>query len=201
MPKRLMNIKKYPSYFSQLIWRLCVPIYLRSKAINFKKNIKCDGFPIISKAEGSTISMGNNVILCSNSRFTALGVYHPVILRTLSKHAILVIDDDTEISGTTICAAQKVSIGKGVLLGANVTIMDTDFHSITHENRRQIDLQQLENKEVIIEDNVFIGANAIILKGTHIGKNSVIGAGSVVTGNIPQNSIAAGNPAKVIRSL
>ena len=201
MPKRLLNIKKYPSYFSQAIWGIFVPIYLKSTAVNFKKSIKCYGFPLISKMEDSVISIGNNVVLCSDSKFTALGVYHPVILRTLSRDAILTIDDDTGISGATICAAKKVSIGKGVLLGANVIIIDTDFHAITPENRHHIDLQQLNNKEVIIEDNVFIGANSIILKGSHIGKNSVIGAGSVVTGKIPEYSIAAGNPAKIIKNI
>ena len=202
MPKRILNFNKYPSYFSQAIWRVFVPLYLKSTAINFKKNIKCYGFPIISKAEGSDISIGNNVVLCSVSKFTELGVYHPVILRTLSKGAILHISDDTGMSGVTICAAKKVILGKSVLLGANVTIMDTDFHNINPENRRHNnDQKQIENKEVIIEDNVFIGANSIILKGAHIGKNSVIGAGSVVTGKIPENAIAAGNPAKVIRNI
>lgn len=201
MPKRILHLNKYPLYFSLIIWRILMPIYLRSKAIDFKKNITCHGFPIIFKKEGSVISIGNNVVLCSTSKLTALGVYHAVILRTLSKDAILIIGDDTGISGATICAAKKVSIGKGVLLGANVTIMDTDFHSILPENRRNIQVHQLENKEVIIEDNVFIGANSIILKGSHIGKNSVIGAGSVVTGKISENSIAAGNPAKVLKQL
>ena len=97
--------------------------------------------------------------------------------------------------------SKKVSIVKRVLIGANVTIMNTDFHAINPENRLNIDLQQLNNKEVIIEDNVFIGANSIILKGSHIGKNSVIGAGSVVTGKIPEYSIAAGNPAKIIKNI
>jgi acetyltransferase-like isoleucine patch superfamily enzyme len=55
--------------------------------------------------------------------------------------------------------------------------------------------------KVVIEDNVFIGTNTIILKGTRIGKNTIIGAGSVVTQEIPSNSVAAGNPCKVIMSI
>ena len=200
MLKYIVNINKYPSYFCQLIWLLFVPIYLILKGVNFKKNVICQGFPIISKSEGSEIIIGNNVILCSSSSFTALGVNHPVILRTLVNDAIIKIDDNTGVSGATICASKKITIGKGVLLGANVIIVDTDFHSID-PCARYSDIHLLENKEVIIEDNVFIGTNCIILKGSIIGKNSVIGAGSVVCGTIPMNSIAAGNPAKVLREL
>ena len=57
------------------------------------------------------------------------------------------------------------------------------------------------DKEIIIDDDVLIGANTIILKGVHIGARSVIGAGSVVTKDIPADSIAAGNPVKVIKKI
>jgi acetyltransferase-like isoleucine patch superfamily enzyme len=59
----------------------------------------------------------------------------------------------------------------------------------------------LDEEPVILEDNVWIGAGTTILKGTCIGENSIIGAGSVVTKDIPPNSIAAGNPAKVIKHI
>jgi len=57
------------------------------------------------------------------------------------------------------------------------------------------------DKEIIIDDDVLVGANTIILKGVHIGARSVIGAGSVVTKDIPEDSIVAGNPAKVIKKI
>ena len=56
-------------------------------------------------------------------------------------------------------------------------------------------------KEVVIEDNVWIGEKSIILKGTKIGKNSIIGAGSVVSGEIPENVVYAGNPAREVKKL
>jgi len=202
MFNKILNVRKYPSYYYQLIWSLFVPFYLKAKSISFKKNIKCYGFPIISKADESSIFIGNNVVLCSNSNFTALGVCHPVILRTLKKGAVLNIGDNVGISGATICAAKKIVIGDNVLLGANVIIIDTDFHATNPDNRRyNRDSEQTNIKEVIIEDNVFIGTNSIILKGSYIGKNSIIGAGSLVSGKIPENSIAAGNPAKVVKYL
>jgi len=184
--KLIFSIKEfiYKRYFKQVIWGGTV-FY---------------GKPIISTFKNSNITIGNNVVLCSTSKDTALGVNHPVILRTLSKDAKLTIGDDTGISGATICAQTSVSIGNGCLLGANVTIMDTDFHPIKSLDRRY-DKENITTKKVLIKDNVFIGCNSIILKGVTIGKNSVIAAGSVVSNSIPDNVIAGGNPAKVIKEL
>jgi len=170
------------------------------KKVLFGNNIIFYGKPIISAYTNQSISIGDNVVICSNAKDTALGVNHPVILRTLRENAILSIGSDTGISGATICVASSVKIGRGCLLGANVTIMDTDFHPIQSLNRRY-DQKNIGISEINIADNVFIGYNSIILKGVTIGENSIISAGSVVVNNIPSNVIAGGNPAKVIRVL
>jgi acetyltransferase-like isoleucine patch superfamily enzyme len=173
----------------------------RNKA-QLPPNIVLHGLPIITLKENSRLEIGSNVVLCSDSRFTALGVNHPVILRTLRDNAVIKIGDDTGISGATICASQSVSIGKECLIGANVIIADTDFHPIDKVNRRHSDdVTRISTAPVKIGDNVFIGVNSVILKGVAIGDNSVIGAGSVVITNIPENVIAAGNPAKVIGTV
>ena len=61
--------------------------------------------------------------------------------------------------------------------------------------------QEAKSKPVIIEENVFVGAQCIILKGSCIGRNSVVGAGSVVSANIPENEVWAGNPARFVRKI
>ena len=96
-------------------------------------------------------------------------------------------------SGVSIWCFKSISIGNNVRIGANSIIMDGDAH--------QDDPRAGENKSVIIEDNVWIGANVMVLKGVTIGHNSIIGAGSVVTKDIPINVVAAGNPCKVIKQL
>lgn len=147
----------------------------------------------------SEIRIGDDVTFISANFATALGVNHPVVLRTMAAGARISVGDRVGISGGSICAAALVEIGDDTLLGANVTIADTDFHSL-HAAQRRLDCTS-GVKEVIIGKRVFIGTNAIILKGVCIGDNSVIGAGSVVTRSIPPNSIAAGNPCRVIREL
>lgn len=175
---------------------------LRRLGIHAGSGLVLHGIPVVSVSPGSEIRIGSRVVLCSNSEYTALGVNHPVVLRTLQPGAELIIGDDVGISGGSICCAKRVTIGAATMLGANVTIADTDFHPLAPTNRRyNKDPDSIVSAEVVIEENVFIGTNSIILKGVRIGRNSVIGAGSVVTKDIPANVVAAGNPCRVLRSL
>lgn len=90
-----------------------------------------------------------------------------------------------------------IYVGDHVMFGPNVTIT-TANHPVNPELR----LRGLQyNKDVRIDDNAWIGAGVIILPGVHIGKNSVIGAGSVVTRDIPDNVVAVGNPCRVMREI
>lgn len=164
--------------------------HLRHIGVRLGVNITYYGTPIISCAPKSVISIGDNVVLCSESEATALGVNHPVVLRTLLPGAEIIIGSDVGISGGSICAAARVEIGAGSMLGANVTISDTDFHPVQHPARRYAPLSQAQHTPVTIGRNVFLGTGTIVLKGVSIGDNAVIGAGSVVTKDIPANSIA-----------
>ena len=104
------------------------------------------------------------------------------------------------MSSPTIWCDERIIIGNDVRIGALVTIMDTDCHSLKYEDRMNGD-KKTKTRPVVIEEGVLIGAQSIVLKGSHIGAHSVIRAGSVVCGNIPSDCIAAGNPCKVIRKL
>lgn len=158
------------------------------------------GIPIVDKAPGSQIIIKENAVFCSKSTFTALGVSHPVIIRTLSKNAVISIGKDCGMSGTTLCAVDCITVGDGVLFGADVQIFDNDFHPAKSVNRRY-EVNGVNSSPVIIGNNVFVGSRATILKGVSIGDNSVIAAGSIVTHSIPKNSIAGGNPCRVMREL
>ena len=91
-----------------------------------------------------------------------------------------------------------ITIGARGLIGSYVEIFDSDFHDL-HPDRRRGGTPRMA--PVVLEENVFVGDHAIILKGVTIGSDSVIGAGSVVTSSIPSGVIAAGNPARVVREL
>ena len=142
--------------------------------------------------------VGRDVILRSSLCSNPAGCFHPVLLATRGK-GILRIGDGAGITGSVIVAENSVSIGKRVLIGANSAIYDTDFHAL--DPNRRCDKISQKTAPVVLEDDVWLGADVLVLKGSRIGTGSVIGAGSVVTGNIPPMVIAAGNPARVVRSL
>jgi acetyltransferase-like isoleucine patch superfamily enzyme len=160
------------------------------------------GRPIVDRHPGSSITVADGVTVISDPRWTALGVARPTIIRTLTAHARVEIGRDSGLSGVTICSATSVSIGMRVLCGADVFIADTDFHPVDEIPRSGMPLPASNpSHSVTIEDDVFLGARTIVLKGVNIGHGSVIGAGSVVVTDIPPMSIAAGNPARVIRTV
>jgi len=106
------------------------------------------------------------------------------------------IGDHTFINyGTSITAYQQVRIGRHCLLGHHVRILDKNEHGIKERNVAP------PAAPIVIEDNVWIGSHTIILPGVSIGSNSAIGAGSVVTRDVPANCLAVGNPARVLRRI
>lgn len=94
----------------------------------------------------------------------------------------------------------SVTIGDNVKVGACVLITDTDSHPMNYEVRRTSNYGT-KSAPIVIEDDVWVDAHSIILKGVTIGARSIIGAGSVVTKSIPADCVAAGNPCKVIKSI
>lgn len=97
--------------------------------------------------------------------------------------------------GVAISAQQLVRIGDACSFGPQVLIMDNDYHAVDDRERTP------PSQSVILERNVWLGARVIVLKGVTIGENSVVGAGSVVTRDIPANVVAVGSPARVLRDI
>ncbi len=97
------------------------------------------------------------------------------------------------INGAIISASTKVVLGNNIKIGPQTMIMDSDFHDIYDHNKEGV------SAEIIIADNVWIGAKCTILKGVHIGEGAVIGIGSIVTKDVPANAIIGCEPAKLIR--
>jgi acetyltransferase-like isoleucine patch superfamily enzyme len=157
-----------------LVW-----IYLKVCGVEIGKNSKFYGFPLIHRHRGSLIRIGNSFECRSWWFSNPLGLNHPTILCTWSKGAKLLIGDDVGISGGSVVAAKSVRIGDGTLIGANSTIIDTDFHPVKSRHRRY-DKSNIKSKPIRISKNVFIGMNSLILKGTSVSDNSVIPAGAIV---------------------
>ena len=160
--------------------------------------VKAVGGFRIEKHPSATIRIGKKCCFRSAKCSNIAGVDRPVLLAARCG-ARIELGDFCGLSGTVIAADTSIRIGDRVMVGANCTIVDTDFHPVDAQAR--FAGERGKSLPVVIEDDVFIGMNSMILKGVTIGRGSIIGAGSVVTKDIPPGVLAAGNPARVIRQL
>lgn len=167
--------------------------------IKYKGLVKFNGFTIIYSFPDSDIEFDRKggQIINSDELSNLVGLYQRTILVARYGGKIH-IGAGCGISGSTIYSMKGITIGDRVLIGGNCKIIDNDFHPLCCIHRNPQTEKYIKRNPIEIGDDCFIGANSIILKGTVLGKNCVVGAGSVVHGSWPDNSIIAGNPARLI---
>lgn len=165
---------------------------LKIHGVSYGKKIR--GNRVILKNEGK-INIGNMVTLNSYPD----GEIYKTGLQAHCKNSVISIGDKCKLNGTMIHCRTSVKIGDFCMFGPGTQIIDNDSHriSIDVEERRKAPI----SSPVIIEDNVWVGMNSLILKGVKIKKNSIIAAHSVVTKDVPENTLMGGNPAKIIKKL
>lgn len=189
--KRIKNALYTPVFFRD------IPFFI-FKLGYWRSSWRMHKLPIIQKHKTSIISIKEDFKACSDPKKNSIGVFQKVIIKALIPNSKIYIGKNVGMSGATI-SGRNIKIGNNVLIGSGVLITDSDAHPIHPDFREKAAL--IVTKPIVIEDDVFIGARSIILKGVYIGRGSVIGAGSVVVSNIPEMSIAAGNPAKVVKKI
>lgn len=168
-------------------------IYLKLINVKIEGEGKFYGWCSFFRWNGSVIKIGKNAKFNYSNWSNHIGLNHRCIISTMSSDAELVIGDNLGMSSSTITCFKNIEIGNKVRIGANCVIADGDFHLD--------DPRVGEPRPVRIEDNVWLGYGVIVMKGVTIGENSIIGMNSIVTKDIPANSIAVGSPAKVIKRI
>lgn len=190
-------LKRIQFYIQSLLFKF----YNLKKGICLGKNIRIKGFPIVFLKKKGSIILEKNVTLNSSNFGYHINMHSPVKLMADRPNAKIIIGENSRIHGTCIHAYKQIKIGKNCLVAANTQIIDGSGHDLCLENPSNRINTIGDTKEINIEDNVWIGANCIILPGVTIGEGSVIAAGSVVSKDIPSRCVAAGNPAKIIKTL
>lgn len=182
---------KFNTYLERPLFKL--------NGIKIGKNVKLIGWPCIFRFPGATIEIGDDCLIRSNFWSNLLGLYQRTII-IAKRGGSVRIGRNVGISGSTVYAWEHIEIGDNTLIGANCKIMDTDLHPLNVEDRNANHWDAVKTAPISIGKDCFIGCNCLILKGVTIGDGCVIGAGSVVTRNIPAHTVAAGNPARVIKT-
>jgi acetyltransferase-like isoleucine patch superfamily enzyme len=165
----------------------------RCRGVEFSGSCQFMGRPKFKLYPGTRVIVGDGCKFLSGHTDNLIGINRPCIVSVYNSGTVLKIGEDTGFSGTVIGAFTGITIGSHVKCGANTLITDGDWHPE--------DPRSAAPRPVVIGDNVWLGVGAMVLKGAKIGDNTIIGANSVVTGEIPPNVVAAGNPCKVIRAL
>src|SRR5256714_549258 len=190
-----------PLHIRRMLFGPLLALRLRLAGVTVGSGVRLFGSPIVRRWRGSTISIGSGSELRSSRRSNVLGLSHPVVLTTMTRNARIEVGERCGLSGTTLCAAASISIGPDCLFGADVLVTDNDHHAVAAELRTANSMRAVGVLPIIIGARVFVGARAIILKGSSIGDDAVVGAGAVVVGDVPAKAIVAGNPARVVNAV
>ena len=174
---------------------LFIKTWLTRRDVHFK------GWCVIHAFKGCNIKIGKGTSIFSSFSSNMLGLYQRCII-VARYGGKIEIGEHCGISGSTIYAWNSIKIGKYTRVGANCKIIDNDFHPVELEYRHKgLNEEYTRRAPIEIGDDCFIGMNSIILKGTKLGNNVIVGAGSVVHGYFPDNCIVAGNPAKIVKYI
>jgi acetyltransferase-like isoleucine patch superfamily enzyme len=179
---------------------LCFILSTKSN-VKLGKNVRFKKIPHLQIDQSAKLYIGNNVMINSDNRNYHINMHSRCKIMADRSNAVIRIDDNCRIHGTCIHAFESISIGKNCLIAANTQIIDGNAHDLSFpfvENRIHTGGS---SKPIVIEDNVWIGANVIVLPGVTIGRGSVISAGSVVHKSIPAMVIAGGNPINIIKEF
>ena len=210
-----MLFKRFLAKALRIPRRLRMTFYVRYARLKFwlnrvevGRNMLVYNSIYLNISPGSCIRFGDDFVFTSGEAFNPLCRNIRGCIYTAYPGSRIFIGNDTGLSSACLWANTSIIIGNHVKVGGDCIIMDTDAHSLDYLIRRSHDLTSegysvdgvsAATVGIIIEDDVLIGTRCIILKGVTIGARSVIGSGSVVTKSIPSDSIAAGNPCRVIR--
>lgn len=183
-------------------------VYFKLFGVKYGRNLSVyNKFYLLGKGK---INIGDNFT------FTSGGNLNPICRNirgtffSKSKDSSIIIGNNVGISSSCLWANKSITIGNNVNIGGDTLILDNDAHPHYFLYRRRdyhSGVNEEKSKElipsapIVIEDDVWIGARCIILKGVHIGARTIIAAGSVVTKDLPSDCIAGGNPCKVIKSI
>lgn len=186
---------------SQRVGPKLVRAYLRYWGVEVGARFRAFSRPQIYKRPNARIILGDDVTILNDLNENLAGITHKTVLAAAADGAVLRIGDRVGISGAIIYAKQCIEIADDAQIGANASIYDTDFHPVSADERLAAQHHAARCAPVHIGRNVWLGANAMVLKGVTIGDNSVIAANTVVSRDVPANVVYGGAPGRILKEI
>lgn len=193
---KLLNI---PALVRMRFYPMLNRALLKKKGAVLGRNVQIPGKLNLVISGNNDIGIGDNFYFSSGNGVNPIASNLQGAIY-LENGASLKIGNNVGMSSTRLWIHESARIGNNVKIGGCVLITDTDAHPMDYMARRTSN-EGTKSAPIVIEDDVWVGAHSIILKGVTIGARSIIGAGSVVTKSIPADCVAAGNPCIVIKSI
>lgn len=197
MKQFLIKLLNFPTTLRIKMYPRINRMILKAHGVVLGKNLQIPGK--VSWLIGGKLKIGDNFYLSSGNGVNPIASNLQADVY-VEPGAALTIGNNVGMSSTRLWIHESARIGNNVKIGGCVLITDTDAHPMDYMARRSSN-EGTKSAPVVIEDDVWVGAHCIILKGVTIGARRIIGAGSVVTNSIPADCVAAGNPCRVIKNL
>lgn len=153
---------------------------------------------LLTNLNGGGVKIGDSCTIGRGARGYHAGMPFYTTLLNDGNDSRITIGDRCRLNSVYVHAHSNIVIGNNCVLAAGISIIDSNGHQLYSKNRT---VGHDTPKPIIIGNNVWVGLNAVILKDTTIGDNSVVAAGSVLKGHYPKNSLIQGNPAVVVKYL
>lgn len=186
--------------WAQVYSRIITSLKFYLNGVKYHKDFIGFGIPILDINMRGSFTIGKQFRF-NSGKYHAMGGRQQQCYFVAAAGAKLSIGDNVGVTSVAFICHNQISIGNNVKIGINTVIYDTDFHSLDarYRNSNPESLQGVKSRPVIIKDGAFIGGHSTILKGVTIGKNSIVGAGSVVFQDIPDEQVWVGNPARFVK--
>ena len=182
-------------------------LYFKLIGVRYGSNMKV--FNKVYVIGRGSISIGDDFVMSSGDGLNFSGKNIQAVFYT-ARRGRIVIGNNVGMSSPSFSVIDSVTIGDNVNIGGDCIIMDNDSHRMNPLHRRKGFMRHVADKRaiepiptapVVIDDDVWLGARCIVLKGVHIGARSVVAAGSVVVKDVPPDEIWGGNPARFIKKI
>ena len=169
-------------------------LFAIAKGCTLGSGVILNGIPAVRRKGSGRIIIGDGVTINTARWANWLGTSGSMML-SVENGATLALKSGCGVSASQLIANVGIEVGEDAMIGAGCLLCDSDMHELPLGSDRPVAMAPIK-----IGRRTFIGAHSIILKGVTIGDGAVIGAGSVVTCDVPAHTMVAGNPARIVRT-